>query len=327
MKVNHSIPDALERIRALNPERSFIVQAPAGSGKTTLLIQRYLKLLTCVDAPEEIIAITFTRKAAAEMRMRVLEALETYQGETENSHSHSATEHDRLNYQLSTAALSRDRQLGWQLIENPQRLRIQTIDSLCASLVRQMPVLSQLGAPPKITERADELYLEAARMTLKQIEEKATIAQDIKKLFEYLDNDWTRVESLLAEMLAKRDQWLRHTVGKTTREELQAALHNTRNHALRTVYQLFPRELQNELVHLMRYAASNLSQGEEKYKQSAIIASLDLENFSTAQIQHWQGIVELFLKSDDDWRGTINVKQGFPAGTNALEKTSQRMER
>ena len=124
MKVNHSIPDALERIRALNPERSFIVQAPAGSGKTTLLIQRYLKLLTCVDAPEEIIAITFTRKAAAEMRMRVLETLETYQEETKNSHSYSATEHDRLNYELSTAALLRDRQLGWQLIENPQRLRI-----------------------------------------------------------------------------------------------------------------------------------------------------------------------------------------------------------
>lgn len=320
MKVNHSIPDALERIRALNPERSFIVQAPAGSGKTTLLIQRYLKLLTCVDAPEEIIAITFTRKAAAEMRMRVLETLETYQEETKNSHSHSTTEHDRLNYELSTAALLRDRQLGWQLIENPQRLRIQTIDSLCASLVRQMPVLSQLGAPPKITERADELYLEAARMTLKQIEEKAAIAQDIKKLFEYLDNDWTRVESLLAQMLAKRDQWLRHITNKIPREELENALQNARRDALQTVCRLFPSELQNELVYLMRYAASNLSQGEAKYKQSAIIASLDLENFSTAQIQHWQGIAELFLKSDDDWRGTINVKQGFPAGTNALEK-------
>jgi len=320
MKVNHSIPDALERIRALNPERSFIVQAPAGSGKTTLLIQRYLKLLTCVDAPEEIIAITFTRKAAAEMRMRVLETLETYQEETKNSHSHSATEHDRLNYELSTAALLRDRQLGWQLIENPQRLRIQTIDSLCASLVRQMPVLSQLGAPPKITERADELYLEAARMTLKQIEGKAVIAQDIKKLFEYLDNDWTRVESLLAEMLAKRDQWLRHTVGNTTREELQAALHNTRNHALQTVYQLFPSELQNELVHLMRYAASNLSQGEEKYKQSAIIASFDLENFLTAQIQHWQGIAALLLTIKDNWRSKITVNEGFPAGSNSQEK-------
>jgi len=46
------IPDLTERNRALDPAQSFIVQAPAGSGKTSLLIQRYLKLLACVDAPE-----------------------------------------------------------------------------------------------------------------------------------------------------------------------------------------------------------------------------------------------------------------------------------
>ncbi|MBI2754229.1 MAG: UvrD-helicase domain-containing protein [Betaproteobacteria bacterium] len=126
------IPDQNQRDRALDPARSFIVQAPAGSGKTDLLIKRYLALLARVAKPEEILAITFTRKAAAEMRKRVLE-------------------------KLPNAA------------DIAHRLRIMTIDAFCASLTRQMPVLAKFGAQPEIVEDASALYREAAARTLAEL--------------------------------------------------------------------------------------------------------------------------------------------------------------
>ena len=97
------ITDLDQRRRALDPACSFIVQAPAGSGKTELLIQRYLVLLSRVQSPEEIAAITFTRKAAAEMRKRVLEALASARTEEKPPEPHCA-----LTWEHARAALERD---------------------------------------------------------------------------------------------------------------------------------------------------------------------------------------------------------------------------
>src|SRR5687768_10440253 len=269
MKMNNALPapsvtivapDFAERRRALDPTQSFIVQAPAGSGKTGLLIQRYLKLLACVDEPEEIVAITFTRKAAAEMRERMTKALlrvgdNLHRAAFENGQE---TEHEKVTRELADAVLRRDAQAGWHLVTNPGRLRIQTFDSLCASFTRQMPVLSEFGAQPESIDDASELYLAAARATVGLVNGADAAAQDVQCLLEHLDNDVARIEKLLVEMLARRDHWLRHIHGRE-RDELEAALRNTRRQSVQRLCELYTvatrgaAATREELVALVRY--------------------------------------------------------------------------
>ena len=183
-----AIADARERERALDPRHSFIVQAPAGSGKTELLVRRYLGLLTTVERPEEILAITFTRKAAAEMKRRVLEGLPSV---------------------LEAARIA----------DIAPRLSVQTIDALCASLTRQMPVLARFGAQPEIVQDARELHVEAARRVL-ALEPSNPAAE---RLLAHLDNNLDTARDLITRMLARRDQWLRKTGDVPARAELEAA--------------------------------------------------------------------------------------------------------
>ncbi|UCF76952.1 MAG: UvrD-helicase domain-containing protein [Betaproteobacteria bacterium] len=285
------IPDLKARRRALDPARSFIVQAPAGSGKTELLIQRYLRLLAAVDHPEEIVAITFTRKAAGEMRERVLEALA-------GAHAQRVpeSEHERTTLELASAALARDAAGGWSITENPARLRIQTIDALCAALTRQMPVLSRFGSQPESIEDPTELYLEAARATVELVESEEGVAQDVERLLTHLDNDVGRIEILLADMLRRRDHWLRHVHGRE-RAELETALENVRQEALERVRALLPAEFRAEWKMIADYAFINLEQRE-----------------SRDSIDDWAQLARLLLTEKDQWRRSLTKNQGFPAG-------------
>lgn len=313
MSDSKQIPDATERRLALDPDQSFIVQAPAGSGKTELLIQRYLQLLVYVDAPEEVVAITFTRKAAAEMLERILSALEAGKAPIPSCHN----THEKLTHELAQAVLRHDERLGWFITDNPVRLRIQTIDSLCASLTRQMPMLSKFGSQLEATEDASEIYLEAARVTIEMIESNDVVAQDIERLMVHLDNDMARIEILLVEMLARRDHWLRHVHGKT-RDELEAALENIRCDALDHVARLFPDSLRNELLALLRYAASNLVASGQ---QSSIIGCVDPEGLlRDGTVKYWCSVAGLLLTKEGEWRKKWTINEGFSPGKTKAEK-------
>ncbi|MEK6594599.1 MAG: UvrD-helicase domain-containing protein [Pseudomonadota bacterium] len=318
MTDDRNIPDLAQRSRALDAAQSFIVQAPAGSGKTELLIQRYLRLLACVDHPEEIVAVTFTRKAAGEMRERVLQAMNAARaGDAPES------AHEKLTLELAGAALARDAAADWHIADNPARLRIQTIDSLCASLTRQMPMLSRFGSQPESMEDADELYLEAARATVGAIENDDAIAQDMERLLTHLDNDVARIEELLADMLRRRDHWLRLVSGRE-RAELEAALGNARRAALQQVCMLFPASARDETLELARYAAANLAAVEGDSYIIDLKDILEFPGYAEADAKRWQGLAELLLIKDGAWRKSLDKRQGFPTGTSKVEKENAR---
>ena len=310
MTDQHRIADAAARQRALDPHTSFIVQAPAGSGKTELLTQRYLVLLAQAAHPEEVVAITFTRKAANEMRERVLGALDAARHTPRPQSAHKASTWD-----LAHTVIERDVTFAWQLTTNPSRLRVHTIDSFCAALARQMPYLSRFGAPPSATEDAERLLRDTARNTLAHLNEKDQWTGAVERLLRHLDNNHPKAVELLSKMLARRDQWLRHLADGSNhagrRARLEAALTGINRAALERITKLAPAEHSKEIATLARYASSQLgAQPEHALHVCATLATWP--GAVQSQRVHWQGLAALLLTKDGEWRKAVNVKTGFP---------------
>ncbi len=282
------IADSAARQRALDTSTSFIVQAPAGSGKTELLIQRYLKLLETVDTPDAVIAITFTRKAAGEMRSRVVEALRAA-----DSGIAPETEHQQRTREIARGVLEHERRLGWNLLQNPAQLRIETIDALCAAITRRMPWLARFGAMPEISEKAGDLYREAARNTLRHVDDANSGLSD---LLLHLDNDFMAAARLIVSMLETRDQWLRHTGVNpdfgALRVELEGSLQRLILTELKTLHACFDERTAAEI---------------------AVIRELD--RFPEAHLDDiplWSTVADLLLTSSDVWRKRVDKTMGFP---------------
>ena len=315
-RIQPFVSDAAERAQALDARESFLVQAPAGSGKTELLVLRYLALLPYVEEPEQVLAITFTRKATAEMRVRVLRALES----ARQAEDPSASEHEQEVRRLAHAALAHAEARGWQLTEQPQRLNIQTIDSLALSIASQLPLLSRLGGQLTPVDDASPLYALAAERTLAQLgsESQPELAEALADLLNRRDASLTDCEALIGGMLAKRDQWLLLlpgiVLGNPPWTELRATLeepfrreHQRCAQALQAEFARTPGVLEN-LLDLARIAHSN---GQEQLLDvCGIRNAADLTD-----VAHWQCLCHLLIKNDGDWRTAINARSGFPAST------------
>ncbi|MDP2810681.1 MAG: UvrD-helicase domain-containing protein [Rhodocyclaceae bacterium] len=303
--------DTASRLRALEAG-SFIVEAPAGAGKTELLTQRVLMLLARVDEPEEIVAITFTNKAAAEMRHRILESLARAA-----TNDLPAEPHKRITFDLARAALAASAERGWGLLDHPGRLRVTTIDAFCASLARQMPVLSRFGGEPRLAEDASRHYDEAARRALAWLEEDGPLADAVGRALTHLDNDAGRLAGLLAAMLARRDQWLRHALQSQPWEDAEAGLAALVALDLGRTADALPGRVQEALMPIAHYAAGNLADDHPLAPLRDWTRPLQAE---PEEMPLWRALTGLLLTDDDTPRKQLNVKLGFPAKVSDAQK-------
>jgi ATP-dependent helicase/nuclease subunit A len=305
--------DRRARQEALDVNRSMLLQAPAGSGKTTVLTARFLALLAAVDAPEEILAITFTRKAAAEMRHRILAALQAASAGQAVAGIAPA---------VLQAAQARDAACGWNLLRNPSRLRIETIDALNHWLATQLPIASRSGPSLEIASAPAPLYRRAARACLQLAAEDGDAAAAAELLFDRLDNSWRRLEQLLADMLERRSHWLPRLLqarGSGLAQRVQDSLESALRAELAAAIATLPGELLREgealLTHAQRVraVAAVASGGAPAARAPAVLL-----NAEPRSLAHWRALCELAL-TEHGWRRRFTIREGFERDDKAMK--------
>jgi ATP-dependent helicase/nuclease subunit A len=146
-------PDRRARTAAVDPARNVVLEASAGTGKTRVLVDRYVNLLGAGVDPDHILAITFTRKAAAEMRERIAERL-------------------RENAASSSPDAARWRDLRHRLGD----IVISTIDAFCMSLLREFPLEADVDPAFELADPA-----EVARLVSQSLDRAMRICRTLAR--------------------------------------------------------------------------------------------------------------------------------------------------
>ena len=338
--MNRPSADPANRAAALNANESFIVEAPAGSGKTSLLILRLLKLLATADEPEEVVAITFTRKATAQMRDKVLLRLrQMKEHETLRlERLEESNELERLLNSLARQVLHRDAERGWNLCDQPERLRIATIDSFSAEIAARVPLMARLGSTLTPTERPEALYRNAARKTMERLVDASPLGAAVKTLLAEHDNDLQRCVASIESMLSCRTRW-KMLLGddgslqnlaqeRQLREALEAAPRHAITEQLRILRDHLDDSDCRRLHDLLRFR--NLSKpGSEQNRSEQDPDRPHEQGFSAECAECWRHIANMVLKDQKQpaWYSRISKTQGFPAHTPEHKELSAFLQR
>ena len=278
------------------------MQAPAGSGKTELLTDRILALLATVNRPEEIVAITFTRKAASEMHARVLSKLRR------GLEPMPEPMHERRSWELAHDALARNDELGWHLLEHPARLAIRTIDSFCAGRCAACPGCPSWAACRRspTTRARTTRPRPAPRWIWPTISRKSASCWNTWM--------WTcrppRTPSPTCSASATSGCRCWPTVRTASMEEWLA---DAIGEDLLALSDAMPLGWAEALSGPARLAATQLQEGGEDNKLAALLDWTDELPPDAFALDAWRALAHLLLTGTGSLRKTVNKNLGFPA--------------
>lgn len=287
--------DNAARLRALDPTRSFIVQAPAGSGKTELLTQRFLALLPTVEEPEQILALTFTRKAAQEMRHRVLHALQQAKQQTLLSSPHQVKTRE-----LANLALQQSEHQSWDLLEHPQRLQITTFDAFCARIYQSIP-RNEDAIFPNLSPHPEYCYKRAIQKWFDICREHPHFQEPLEALLHQSQNRIDELFKQMSQLLTKRDQWM-HWI-----HDMASASPLNHEYNLKHLAQMvwtpwstcLPQRIQNDLIQLI-HTTIQLLPGQYESLQSWV-------DFATISPNQIEALSTFLLTQAGEYRKKWNI--------------------
>ncbi|MBE9547087.1 MAG: UvrD-helicase domain-containing protein [Proteobacteria bacterium] len=299
------LTDKKERLSALDTNCSHHVEAPAGSGKTLLLTMRFLKLLGEVNHPGEIIALTFTEKAAGEMRDRVIRVLNMAQNDETPENSL-----DETLLELADNAISRHHRLI-----SADVLNIMTFHGFCLYMAKRAPL--QAGIAPDCEIMDEEVQPVLMEEALRRVRDRlfSSPGRDIKrKAFEnrllYHNNNWNSISDELKEVIKTRDQF----------EDLimEIRLHGITSFPsiLNERLQIYIERCLNNL--LENFLSSDLGAKWREFTDHLSGKGVETDNLPSSlpgtswdELPSWQAIADRILTKDGRPRRQFGPKSGF----------------
>lgn len=188
-----------------HPQNNANVFASAGSGKTWLLITRICRLLLADAEPQQILAITFTRKSAAEMRARLFDKLQTWSVMPESQlHDELAA----IQESTDSSNIEKARSLYEKLLFSDQTIRISTFHAFCEEIIRAFPLESELPTTFELTEHSHVYANQAWQRLLTTSEQagKSKLHDSLHTLFEFCFG-LNGSKTALLSFLNARSEW------------------------------------------------------------------------------------------------------------------------